>query len=213
MSARKPGWVTVAAAAAELTRAGDTIDASNVSRYLARNPDIPQEKEGKFRFVDLAALKAHRSSSLFVADKRQAREIDAVGPVRTPVAPPTDDAGDQRGAQSSSSPLQTTNFELKQIELRRARREEAIEEGSLIPIGDLQAVVTAAMGAFTAELARQEQALTAKLGREAGILVRQAHRTARAAAAARLTEAAQEQLHPNAAEQISAGPAEQPVAA
>lgn len=215
MSARNPrreGWVTVAAAAAELTRAGDTIDASNVSRYLARNPDVPQEKDGKFRFVDLAALQAHRSTSLFVADKRIAREIDAPEPARPAFAPVPDDQGDDDRSPRGGSELQTTNLAIKQIELRRQQREEAVEEGRLIPLEDLQAVVNAAMGAFTAELSRQETALTAKLGREVGILIRQAHRAARSAAAARLVEAAQEQMHPSAAEKVSAEPAEAAVA-
>ena len=107
MSARKPGWVTVAAAAAELTRAGDTIDASNVSRYLARNHDIPQEKEGKFRFVDLAALRAHRSTSVYVADKREQRDLE---PMRTPVAPARaadDDDDDDAPAPPNSAMAQT----------------------------------------------------------------------------------------------------------
>lgn len=202
MSARKPGWVTVAAAAAELTRAGDTIDASNVSRYLARNLDIPQEKDGKFRFVDLAALKAHRGSSLFVSDKRQARDLEPDRPVRTPVAAELDDAPDDQGPARGGSELQATNLELRQIELRRKRREEEVEDGRLIPLEELQTVTNAMMGAFVAELARQEQVLTAKLGREAGLEIRRAHRTARSSAAARLIEAAQQSLQPTAAAQL-----------
>lgn len=199
MSARKPGWVNVAAAAAELTRAGDTIDASNVSRYLARNPDIPQEKDGKFRFVDLAALKAHRSTSVYVADKREQRDLE---PMRTPVASarPVDEDDDTPAPANSA--MAQTKLEIQQLELRKRQREEAIEHGRVVPSEDLQTVVVAMMAAFTAELARQETALTAKFGAQVGSAIRLAHREARTKAAARLKAAAQEVLHPAAAAEI-----------
>lgn len=200
MSARKPGWVTVAAAAAELTRAGDTIDASNVSRYLARNPDIPQEKDGKFRFVDLAALKAHRSSSVYVSDKREHRELE---PVRTPVARSRDQDDDEDAPAPPNSPMAQTKLEIQQLELRKRQREEALEHGRVVPSEDLQTVVMAMMGAFTAELARQETTLTAKFGAQVGSAIRLAHREARTAAAARLKAAAQEILHPAAAAEVA----------
>lgn len=199
MSARKPGWVTVAAAAAELSRAGDTIDASNVSRYLARNPDIPQEKAGKFRFVDLAALKAHRSSSVYVSDKREHRELE---PMRTPVAPQRADDDDD-GPTPPNSAMAQTKLEIQQLELRKRQREDAVEHGRMVPAEDLQTVVLAMMGAFTAELARQETALSAKFGAQVGAAVRLAHREARAEAAKRLKAAAEEILHPAAAAEVA----------
>lgn len=204
MSARnppRPGWVTVAAAAAALTEDGDTIDASNVSRYLARNPGVPSMKDGKFRWVDLAALKAHRQSSVYVADKRDARELEAA---RAPLAPaPRLDLDDDQVAPPSSA-LSETKLALHQLDLRRKQREEAVEEGRLVPVDELQTVVSAMLGAFTAELARQETNLTAKFGAAVGVAVRQAHREARAKAAARLKAAAEEVLNPAAAASVSA---------
>lgn len=213
MSARKPpreGWVTVAAAAQALTEAGDPIDASNVSRYLARNDDVPSEKHGKFRWVDLEALKAHRSTSVYVADKREARDQE---PVRTAVAPSRVVEEDDEPVGRPSSALAATKLEIQQIELRRKRREEQVEAGELVPIGDLQTVVSGMMGAFVGELARQEQHLAAKFGREVGAEVRKAHKAARTAAAARLVEAAQKILKPDAADQVVDGAAEQAEAA
>ena len=213
MSARKPphpGWVTVAAAADALTESGDPIDASNVSRYLARNDDVPSEKQGKFRWVDLAALKAHRKTSVYVADKREARELE---PVRTPVAAPAAADDDDDPPARPNSALAQTKLEIQQLELRRKRREEDVESGQLVPIGDLQTVVAGMMGAFVGELARQEQHLAAKFGREVGAEVRKAHKAARAAAAARLVEAAQQVLKPTAAGQVVEGAAEQAEAA
>lgn len=196
MSARnapREGWVTVAAAAAALTKAGDRIDASNVSRYLARNDDIAQEKVGKFRYVDLAALMAHRNTSIFVADKRHARDVDDVQdePVHRAVVSMAD--LDDALAQGGSA-IAAANLELKQIELRRKLREEAIETGALVPADEVRTICTGMLEAYAAELARQEGQLTAKLGREIGMQIRKAHRAARAAAVTRLVAAAGEQM-------------------
>jgi len=189
MSARTPaheGWVTVAAAAAALTDAGDPIDPSNVSRYLARNPEVPQEKDGKFRYVDLVALKRHRNTSLYVADKRTARE---------PEAPP-EPKPSSRAAQSETdyappgSALAAANLQLKQLDVRRREREEAVEEGRLIPAEEVQVLCAGMLEAYAAELARQEGKLATRWGREVAADVRKAHRAARAAACATMTEAA-----------------------
>lgn len=202
-TSRQPGWVTVAAAAAALTKAGDPIDASNVSRYLARHPDVPSEKQGKFRYVDLAALSAHRNTSVFVDEKRHARDlVDDVNP-RTPFAVAGQDDEDADGAAPRGSALQAANLEIKQLELRKRRRDEQVDEGRLVPVEELQAVVAAALSAFAAELSRQETLLTTRLGREVGIEIRKAHREARAAASKRLIEAATEQLHAHAAASLS----------
>lgn len=193
MSARtspSSGWVTVAAAAATLTKAGDRIDASNVSRYLARNSDIPQRREGKFRYVDLQALMTHRNTSVFVADKRQARDQDAPTPI--PAAAPTDI--DDEAPAPAGSAIASTNLELKQIELRRKLREEAIETGALVPADEVRTICAGMLEAYAAELARQEGHLTTKLGREIGMQIRKAHRLARAEAVKRLIEAAGEQM-------------------
>ena len=43
-----------------------------MSRYLARNPEIASRKEGRCRYVDLAALIMHRSGNLLSASRRDA---------------------------------------------------------------------------------------------------------------------------------------------
>lgn len=202
MSARnapREGWVTVAAAAAALTLAGDKIDASNVSRYLARNRDIAQEKRGKFRYVDLSALMAHRNTSVFVADKRQARDTEAPEAAFLPRAIVDIADLEEEGPAAPTSAISATNLELKQIELRRKLREEAIETGALVPADEVRVICTGMLEAYAAELARQEGQLTAKLGREVGMMIRKAHRNARSAAVTRLIEAAGAQLAGQAA--------------
>lgn len=202
-----PGWVTLAAAAAALTEAGDAITAPNVSRYLDRNPEVPQQKGAKFRFVDLAALRAHRSSSVLVAEKREARDLGDLEPSRTAFASSRIAETDEDKPDRPGSPMAEAKLEAQLLDLRRKRREEAIEDGRYVPAEDLQTVVAGVLAAFTAELARQETALTAKFGADIGVAVRKAHREARAKAAERLRAAASEVLHPNAAAQLVGAPA------
>ena len=148
MSARTSapaGWVTVAAAAAALTRAGDKIDASNVSRYLARNSDIPSRKDGRCRFVDLAALMAHRNTSVFVGDKRQARDlvdamIEPTAPARRAAAPAEMEDEDER-APPAGSELSQANLELKRLQVREKQLEMRVREGELIEAAEVQAVL------------------------------------------------------------------------
>lgn len=202
MTARKPprpGWVTVADAAAALTAAGDPIDASNVSRYLARNPGVPSEKVGKFRWVDLQALAEHRRSSVYVADKREARAVEAP---RAPLPPDLD--ADDHSASAPMTPQARNKLLIQELEIRERLRKEAEAEGRLVPVDDFQVVISAMMGAFAAELARHEANLTARFGAPVGIAVRQAHWEARAAAAARLKAAAQEVLKAAAVERAAA---------
>jgi hypothetical protein len=223
MSARKPprpGWVTVADAAAALTKAGDPIDPSNVSRYLARNDDVPSQRHGKFRWVDLQALQRHRSGSIFVAEKRDSRGVEPATAVRTAPLPmltawddEEDDEGGVAGSGSAAEELRQTNLAIKQVELRRRQREEAVEEGRLVPAEDLQAVLTAFVEAIKGELAREEMALQTRLGREVASEVRRAHRQALGAASRRLAAAAKEHLKPGAAIDLAEDAATSPAAA
>lgn len=199
----RPGWVTLAAAAAALTEAGDPITAPNVSRYLDRNPEVPQEKGAKFRFVDLEALKAHRSSSVFVAEKREARDLGELDRPRAAFAPARATDQDEETTDRPGSPMAQAKLEAQLLDLKRKRREDEIEEGRLVPVEDLQTVISGMMGAFTAELARQEAAFTLKYGADVGVAFRKAVRDARAKAAERLKAAAEEVLHPKAAAQAT----------
>lgn len=193
------GWVTVADAAEQLTAMGDRIDASNVSKYLLRNRDVPQERRGKYRYVDLVALKAHRNTSLYVADKRQARDIDASQPTSFGRAVVQMADLEDESPASGGSAIANANLELKQLELRKRLREEALETGALVHAEEVRTICTGMLEAYAAELARQEGQLTAKLGREIGMQIRKAHRAARMAAVTRMIEAAGQQMDPGPA--------------
>lgn len=188
-------WVTVAAASAALTKAGDPLNPSNVSKYLTRNADIPQRRSGKFRYVELNALRRHRNTSLYVTDKRQSRDLDGPAPHAEPE--PAGDQDDDLPAAGGSA-IANTNLEIKQLELRRKLREEAIETGQLVPVDEVRTICLGMLEAYAAELARQEGQLTTKLGREIGLQIRKAHRAARAEAVRRLIEAAGTEMAPTA---------------
>jgi hypothetical protein len=128
--------VTVADAAAALTAAGDKIDPSNVSRYLARFPELPQEKHGKFRFLDLAALVAHRGTNVLVSEKRVARELPDGPPppqITAGLAGEVEDEADDEGGATPSggSALNEANLQLKRLQIRDRELDLRVKEGSL----------------------------------------------------------------------------------
>lgn len=65
-------WVSVSEAAALEGQAGRPINKSSISRFIARNPDLPVKRDGQGRVkeVDYGALVAARSESLSVMDSR-----------------------------------------------------------------------------------------------------------------------------------------------
>lgn len=180
------GWVTVAAASAALIEAGDRIDPSNVSRYLARFPEIGQEKNGKFRFVDPVALAAHRKTNVQVGDKRASREEIAPTPAprsakAAPIAADDDDEEDQAGVDAGS-PLNQANLRLKSLQIRDKELDLAIKEGDLVPKGAVAGILSDALRVFVGELERQETMIAGRLGRDAARAFRDARKLAQAKA-------------------------------
>lgn len=195
-----PGFVTVAEAAAELTRRGDAIDASNVSRYLARNPEIASEKSGKFRYVDLAALIFHRGGNGQSIAKRDGQ-----------VVPDLVDANDEPGSSSLppgiTSEIQQANLRLKQLQVREKEREDQLAEGELVPTADVLSVVTMVMQTFIAELERAEVTIASRHGRVVSSDFRKLRKDAQTKASQRLIQLAQQHLHPAIAGEIAPPPA------
>ena len=207
------GWVTVAAAAEALSKSGDPIDPSNVSRYLARFPGLPQRKVGKYRYLDLGALAGHRQTNVLVGEKQAYREAPgaqlALQP--RPSARPTrieqddedlDDDGPETGHQPSE--LNRANVDLKRLKIREAQLDLAEREGKLVPDTEVLTLVSGVMQTFISELERHETALAASHGREIAIAVRRARKAAQAAASARLVALARKHLPAHLAAQSTA---------
>lgn len=210
MNART-GWVTVAAAAEALSLAGDRITAPNVSRYLARFPKIPQEKAGKYRFVDLAALGAHRKTNVLVGEKQASRDIPelAAEPVRRVEE---DEADEPRSPQNSA--LNEANVTLKNLRIREAELDLAEREGRLIKDSEVLALVSGTMEALIAELERQETVIAGAHGRDVAAACRRARKAAQASAAGKLAELARKHLPAHLAAAVTGAPtAETPQAA
>lgn len=200
------GFVTVAQAAAELTRRGDKIDASNVSRYLARNPVIASRKEGRCRYVDLAALILHRSGNVQSVSRRDLVVSDDPA---SPAAEDDDGAGLPL-APGIAGEIQQANLRLKQLQVREKEREEQLATGDLVPAADILAVLNGAMQVFVTELERVEMSIAARHGRVVAADFRKSRKDAQAAASRRLATAAAAQLHPTVAEMVKADQAEAP---
>lgn len=193
--------VTVGEASAFLTANGDPITPSNVSRYLARFPQIPQEKKGKFRYVDPLALKKHRDENVLVGEKQSARGLTAPPPFAlTPATPhqqrPADIAEDLPIAADPGSPLQQAALAHRKLQIRELELNLAEREGHLVPDQEVLALVTGAMQALIGELERQESDIAGRYGREVAAEFRKARKAAQARASARLIELARQHLPP-----------------
>lgn len=188
MNEPKPGWVSVAAAAAALTAAGDPIDASNVSRYLQRFPEIPQEKPGKFRFVELEALKRHRATNVRVDEKRGARE----------------DAHAVREPDPEPSAISSANLRLKELQIEERELDLAERAGKLVPHDQVLMVVNGVTATLIAELERQETLIASMFGREVAAEVRKARKLAQSKASVTLVELARKHLPGQLAEASAA---------
>lgn len=212
MTARREGWVTVAAAAEALTKAGDKIDASNVSRYLARFPEIPQEKAGRCRFVDLAALVAHRGGNVLVEEKRAARELSPIEALAAeearPVAvePEADEDEEAEESGDRASPTNLANARLKELAIREKEADWAERIGKLVPDHEVLSLVSGVMATFIGELERQEGLIAARMGRDAAAEFRKVRKAAQLAASSRLVELAQKHLKPGTAALVTGAP-------
>lgn len=203
--AGEAGWVTVAAAAKALTDAGDQIDPSNVSRYLARFPEIPSRKQGKFRWVDLNALSLHRGGNVLVGEKRAARGVDEdfraeqldlvdVGDL--------DDEDDEVAAGGAASTRQVVvpsainaaNLRLKELQIAAKEREEAIEDGRFVPIEDVTVLINETLQTWVSELEREEASIAIESGRDVAQLFRRSRKAAQARAAETLKRGAEARL-------------------
>lgn len=209
------GWVTVARAAAALTDSGDQIDASNVSRYLARFPEIPQRKVGKFRYVDLVQLRQHRGGNVLVSEKQASREmVPAAAPAvrRAPVEAFDDEEGDDSSNQVGSA-VQQANLRLKNLQIRERELDIAEREGALIPDHEVLALVSGAMETFVSALEREEVAIATNHGRESGAIFRRGRKAAQAVTAAKILELAQKLMPDPVAARLAEAPRAGDVAA
>lgn len=193
------GWVSVADASAALTKAGDEIDPSNVSRYLKAHGEVASQKIGKYRYVDLVALKKHRDTNVMVTEKRGARGLAVeAAPTLAPLPivkaslPPDEPAE----ADDGSPTINSLNAQLKQLQIRNQEIDLAEKEGKLVPAPEVLAVVAGVMETFVGELERGEVEIAQSLGREAGAAFRKHRKAAQLKASGKLIELAKNHLPP-----------------
>lgn len=196
---KAPMMVSIAKAAQLLSAAGDQIDPSNVSRYLARHPDIRTEKRGREKLVDIIALAGHRQTNVFVADKQTDRGLFPEAKPALPVASTpsvTPVTAEDVGEPAAPDALKDINLELRKIELARKRREEDLAAGRVIADKEVLTLISTVIGTVNASLERQEPGVAQQFGREVATVIRRMRKAAMADAAGRLAELAQRHLPP-----------------
>lgn len=151
-------WVSVSEAAALETQAGRSVNKSSISRFIARNDDLPvkRDAQGRVKEVDYDALVAARSESLSVQDSRE------VFPAPVPAAAPAP-AGSRKRA-----------LEEEKLELDLAER-----KGEVLARASVTMAIEAMGVAFTQALERRRRNLATEI---AGIVdVRAAEATLKTA--------------------------------
>lgn len=112
-------WISITDAAERLTKAGDRIDRSSLSRYLKQHSEaLPLRPDGRSTLVEFGALAAHRSENI------------RVRPLPLPVSP---GPARQTGATGGTLPTRTqsdgaarkaqADAELREMDLAERRRE------------------------------------------------------------------------------------------
>lgn len=134
-------WVSVSEAASLETKAGRRINKSSISRFIARNEDLPvrRDPQGRVKEVDYDALIRARGESLSVQDSRQVSEA----PSAAPVGP----AGSRKRA-----------LEEEKLELDLAER-----KGELLSKAAVTMAIEAMGVAFTQALERRRRTLATEV--------------------------------------------------
>lgn len=199
--------VTIARASELLTAAGDKITPPNVSRYVDRfKESIWSEKRGRKRLVDLIELMEHRKQNVRVADKQISRGIDPQPGTIPPVAvaaPPlsaiayeADDPPADAGQDAAARGVGALNLALKELELRKRTREEALADGSVIEAGEVLELISTTLGVMVTSFEQQEPIIAQRFGREIAAAFRKCRKDAQIQAAKTLADLAQQKLNP-----------------
>ena len=134
-------WVSVSEAAALEAKAGRPINKSSISRFIARNEDLPvkRDAQGRVKEVDYDALIQARGESLSVQDSRQVAEA--------PSAASAGPAGSRKRA-----------LEEEKLELDLAER-----KGELLSKAAVTMAIEAMGVAFTQALERRRRTLATEV--------------------------------------------------
>ena len=136
----------------------------------------------------------HRSGNLLSASRRDAG-IDG--------DPDLDDPDSIVGLPTGvASEIQQANLRIKQLQVRRAEREDALEVGDLVPAEQVLTVINTVMAIFVSELERAEVGIATLHGRPVAADFRKARKAAQSAAAAKLVMASKAEMHATVAEQV-----------
>lgn len=145
MTAHQERWVSQKEAAELETRAGRACVQSSISRFLARNTDVPVRRgpSGAVQMVEYNALAAARAASLPVQD-RQAAQPGRVEPAEF--------------APGARAPSRKRQIEDELLEMQLAEK-----KGQLVSRASVQSAVETAGLAFVQALDRRRRVLATRL--------------------------------------------------
>lgn len=165
------GAVSVARCAELLTAAGDKIDRSALSRYCDAH-SLKLGKQGREVMVDFETVQKHRADNY----TRSVMAGDLAAPPITVAPPPASllelAAGAERPAVVSRDegpvPLDA-HRRLKEVQLRRELRDEAIEEGQLADVSEIDAGAAEAIVEMRASFAEARGEFAERLAADLGV--------------------------------------------
>jgi hypothetical protein len=165
------GRVSIARAAELLTAAGDEIERSALSRYCDTH-QLKLGKVGREVLVDFEAVQAHRLQNY-------TRQVMSGSELATPVARPAelDVEAAAQPAASTAPPATVTAIpapddpqrQLKAYELRKALRQEALEEGTLTVVAEVDAGLAEAVTTMRAAFAEVRNELAESAAAQLGV--------------------------------------------
>lgn len=192
MTAHQERWVSQKEAAELETRAGRACVQSSISRFLARNPDVPVRRgpNGAVQVVEYNALAAARAASLPVHDRQAAQTwSEPAEPV-------------ERGGRQPSRKRQLED-ELLEMQVGEKRK-------TLISRAAVQMAVETAGLAFAQAMERRRRVLAGKIAgvedaREVELALRASDRDLLEALAGDLTAAAEGLTAPDVRAALASG--------
>lgn len=111
-------WISITEAAERLTKAGDRVTRSSLSRYLAQHTDaLRTKREGRSNLVDYVLLRQHRRENVRLAVS------EGAAPVETATKPDVKPSGELQGTKVTGSARKAlADAEMRELDLAERRK-------------------------------------------------------------------------------------------
>ena len=121
-------WISITEAAARLTRSGDVVTRSTLSRYLGKHSDaLPTRKDGRSSLVNYIALRAHRKENIRIDLPSGVQPAEAIGNGAKLGEPEASSSGPKQAFAGTrvdgASRKALADAELKEMDLAERRKQ------------------------------------------------------------------------------------------